>query len=269
VALAVDADGDFLLTLQTAEDGTSQISGYARQPDGYFRLGQHVAYTAPAHWLCPLVVRENSIVRLGLWGGGDLCLLDWPSLATLRLIATWENPVGFGALMLPGFGKHASSIAVLHWYVGSACYHATPHAKGQNLVLGWNLGRLRDAPGQPVPISWLHAGDSLELAGIDEDGALHWCRLHCGDDRVEERGRSTAAPDEGYRAVAVVRPGLVAGVTARGVHWLRGGQRFLQVAQHPAPSAGRAIAAFASRPTQELILLCADGTVERLNVPNL
>src|SRR6185369_2859675 len=100
VALAVDAEGDLVLALQTAEDGTMQIAGYARRPDGSFALQQHVAYTSPAHWLRPL--------------------------------ATWENPVGFGALLLPGFGKHAASIAVLHWYVGSACFHATPHAQGQN-----------------------------------------------------------------------------------------------------------------------------------------
>lgn len=268
IALAVEAEGDFILALQ-AEEGTAQLSGYGRRPDGSFGLQQHVAYTGAAHWLCPLLLRENGIVRLGLWGGGDLCVLDWPSLATLRLLATWENPVGFGALLLPGFAKQAKSIAVLHWYVGSACFHATPHAQGQNLILTCNLGKLRETPGQPVPIAWLQAGNSLELAGIADDGALHWCRLHCADDRVEETARSTAAPDAGYRAVAIVRPGLVAGVTSSGVHWLRGGQRFMSVAHIPLPAGGRVIGAFVSRPTQELLLLGADGAMERLSVPNV
>lgn len=268
VSLAVDPQGDFLLTLQV-EDGAAQLSGYVRRPNGSFALQQHTSYTSPAAWLCPLLLRANGIVRVGVFGGGDLCILDWPSLATLGPLDTWGNEAGFGALLIPGFGIRADSIRVLHWYSGSASFYDLPNRQGQNVTIGWNLGKLRESPAQSIPLAWLQAGNTLELAGINDDGALHWSRLTQAADKLEETARCTATPDEGYRAAAIVRPGLVAGVTRTGVNWLRGGQRFLQVAQNPVETGSRVIAAFASLPTQELLLVCADGLIERLAVPNV
>ena len=268
-ALATDADGEFLLTLQV-EEGQSHLTGYSRRPNGTFAIQQSAGYADMAEGISPLAIRENGVLRFGLWDTQQyLHILDWPSLAVSRRLGPWDDSAGFGSLLLPGFGAESSQIAVMHWSVGSLCFHATSQAEGEGISIGWDLGRLRQSAAMGVPLAWLQGGETLEFAGIDEDGALHWSRLCHNDDGLTESARNTAAPDDGYRAVAILRPGLVAGVTRTCVNWLRAGQRFIQFAKHSTPTGSPVIAAFASRPTQELLLVCSDGMIERLAVPNV
>lgn len=271
-ALATDADGDFLLTVQldSTDEAVSHLTGYSRRPNGSFAIQQSAGVPDVAEGISPLAIRENGVLRVALWNTqGYLRILEWPSLAVSRRLGPWDNPAGFGALLLPGFGAQSSQVAVLHWSVGSCCFHATAPGEGESVSFGWDLGKLRDASAAGLLLAWLQGGKVLELAGIDEEGALHWSRLFYENDRLTETSRNTAAPDDGYRAVAILRPGLVAGVTRTSVNWLRAGQRFIQVARDSVRTDNPVIAAFSSRPTQELLLVCSDGVIERLPVSNV
>jgi hypothetical protein len=268
-SLAVDGDGNFVITLQPGAN-SALLTGFSRLPNGSFRLQHHADYEGRADWMTPLLLQENGVLRLGLWTGGDLLILN-PSLGVSRRMGTWKHPVGFGALLLPSFEPEKSPIALLHWYGPSVFYHRTVQGEPQQaFTLSWDLGKLQSSNVQAVPLAWLKHGTWLELAGIDEEGALHWSKLAMlKSDKLAPATTSTAAPDEGYVATAIVRPGLIAGVTRSGVNWLRGGQRFLQVTQTPLRTEAPVVAAFASLPTNELLLICGDGVLERLPVPNV
>jgi hypothetical protein len=269
-SLAVNDEGTFLVRLEAGES-VYRLIGYSRLPNGSFRVEQPVDRQGRAYWLTPLLILENGKGRLGLWESDELSILDWPSFTPSD-----HHPysAGSGALLLPGLDSHSARIAMLHWDDGTAYYHSVAQGRGNRVFLSWNLAKLRNSPVQSVLLAWHQSGKTLELAGITEDGALHWSRLTGTVSELDnhmdmaEMATSTAAPDEGYLATAIVRPGLIAAVTRSGVNWLRGGQRFLQVTQTLRTEAP-VVAAFASLPTNELLLICDDGMLERLPVPNV
>jgi hypothetical protein len=71
----------------------------------------------------------------------------------------------------------------------------------------------------------------------------------------------------GYRACAIVRPGLVAGVTEKGIDWLRTGGKYVTTMSTTAVTFNEPIAAFHSPLTGEVLVVCKDGLLERVTVP--
>jgi hypothetical protein len=72
--------------------------------------------------------------------------------------------------------------------------------------------------------------------------------------------------EHGYRAAAIVRPGLVAAVGPSRVDWLRAGGRSFSWSRTQL-SLPRPVACFPCRPTGELLVVCASGVVVRVTVP--
>jgi hypothetical protein len=116
------------------------------------------------------------------------------------------------------------------------------------------------------PVSLLRVGDDLELVIMNTDGALYWYRLHINGWQLERRAALSAAPEGGYRAATLIRSGLVAAVSRTQIDWLRAGERLQQLGETPA-DLSQAVACFASWPTGELLVVCANGELVRVPLP--
>ena len=121
------------------------------------------------------------------------------------------------------------------------------------------------------PATWHHhASDRLEIAGLNDEQALYWLdlRITANSCRVEQMLATGCR--EGYRSVKLIRPGVMVGVTAKNrLVWLRTtGDRLTEWAPPvPLTSLSPAVAAFFSQPSQELIVLLANGYLLRVPVP--
>jgi hypothetical protein len=95
---------------------------------------------------------------------------------------------------------------------------------------------------------------------------LHWSELEWVSGQLKVISANTAAPTAGYRAAAIVRHGLVAGVAADRIEWLRPGRGFARKGETRI-EVPRAVACFVSQPTGELLVVSADGTIEPVPLP--
>jgi hypothetical protein len=183
-------------------------------------------------------------------------------------LGTWQNPTGFGALLLPAFPPAASRLAVLMWYLESFWFHATGQGTGHGVPFSWNPGKLRRSAVQGVPLAWLQHGTELELVGIDESGVLNWSRLHYADERLEEADRATIPVRDDFRTATIARPGLVARVQGHQLDWLGVRGRSFTIRIHTSQAVNSpVVAAFASRLTNEVLLVTREGGIERVPVP--
>jgi hypothetical protein len=123
-----------------------------------------------------------------------------------------------------------------------------------------------------APVTWhQHAPERLELAGLNDEGALYWLDLRLSKSGIAAEKVLATGCREGYRAVKLVRPGVMAGLTAHGrLIWLRAsGDRLAewrppQQLISPVPP----VAAFYCQPTQELLVLLNSGLLVRTPIPS-
>jgi tetratricopeptide (TPR) repeat protein len=201
-------------------------------------------------------------------------LIDWQLLC-----GSWLNPrenvnVRYaeaahakGAFLLPWSGlSEVTFVAIDLDSVQLARLH--PHRQPPYAAhLGWRPDNPKGNPVKALILGWLHDDRKLELAGLNEEGRLHWSDL-----RLQRWGefscRTIATPEEGYRAAALLGPGTVAGVKTQRIDWLLcKGNQFSPWAVTRIGIPG-AVAAFPSHPTEELIVVCEDGCIVRLPIPH-
>ena len=116
------------------------------------------------------------------------------------------------------------------------------------------------------PASWLQ-NDNLELAYLNEAGVIRWVKLCLDDSSPRVAATCTwSKVDTGYRAAAIVRPGLVAAVTANRIEWKTPNSKHGDPGETRADLSG-ALAAFVSQPTGELLIVCGDGDLVRVPLP--
>ncbi|QEH35979.1 hypothetical protein OJF2_45370 [Aquisphaera giovannonii] len=265
-ALASDPTGELLVVLRSHPGGRGAISSYARRPDGRYEVLAGTTMEAlSSPWLTP-VLRTAIESLVGLWDGESFQVLSVGSLTswgTLHLPAG-EAPPPPGLLLDSEGGEDGEFDVLTH--DGREWCRVDPWGGSLRPTgLQWRPEPRGDALRSLTP-SWIAAADGgLELAGPGEDGSLHWGRLQ--DGQLIARNASPGPADGGYLAAAVVREGVVAGVSRSRVDWVRCGARAFQswrATPEPIPAA---VAAFPSRPTGELIVVARDGLVVRLPIP--
>jgi hypothetical protein len=134
---------------------------------------------------------------------------------------------------------------------------------------GWRLGVPNGGSLTRPAVSWLEKGSGgIELAGIDRDGNLYASDVRFADEKIAGASTLARAGDVPFRAAAVLRPGVVAGVTGNGVHWLRRGSGGLRPAGSIDVALPSAVASFRHPRGNELIVVCGDGTVVRVPAPS-
>ena len=77
------------------------------------------------------------------------------------------------------------------------------------------------------------------------------------------RGRCS----ERYLAAALIRPGFVAAVTPSRIYWMRAAASGFTWTHTTRADLPAAVACFASPQTQELLVVCGDGTLGRVAIP--
>jgi hypothetical protein len=255
VALATDASGSLVVVLrQSGDEGT--LCSYAKDGPAYSPVGRMVRPVAEGAWLTPQVVRAGLGPYVGFCGGGEVQLLYGPMLQPVPA----DGRVLPGRLALLGPSAEGERPPFLVLGSGRIAYYSLEGA------LGWTPDL---PPGSTLlvpPLAWRpRSRTELELAGLGTDGTAYWSLVQFTREEVRVSATS-ASSGGGYRAVAIVRPGLVAAVGPSRVDWLRAGGRSFAWSTTQLTLPGP-VACFPCRPTGELIVVCGNGSAVRVTVP--
>jgi tetratricopeptide (TPR) repeat protein len=258
-AIAADVRGTIVAVLRGGPGGQAQLSGFTGGPDGLWAAAGHrfVGDGRP-------VRLASAIVRVGhpyvaAWDGSQVAVLTGPMLLPA---AGWQPapaPLGVpDVLLLPllGRGGHGPTVIL-------------SDEDGGLIVRARSAGPWHAAPLGFRPAAWLqpHA-DAVEMLGVSES-FLNWASLEFRNDRLSAVTRAVRhrIGSAGYAAAAFLGPGRVAAVAAREVEWLSvERERFGITGRTTIPDVSP-VAAFRSAPTDELIIVGADGALLRVPLP--
>jgi tetratricopeptide (TPR) repeat protein len=267
LALAVDPHGRWLVALREAGFETFELSSYdlAGVPPPVSRRQTLHGKAAPL--LTPIVEGTGRGMIGVVQGMVDLVYFSIPDLQaegrscnhidcrTVHLL-----DAQFSTLLWEG-----DRVTLFR-----RCQEGTPFVSGaleldgdSTLQLPWRL-RSPNLPGLPA-LSWLPPRDGvLEVAGITTSGGIGWAQIRPFTADTEPRD-SAQLNTSSFRAVALLGPGHVAGVTDQGVCWVRmNNGRPRQVLQHA--DVGEVIACFHSPMTNELLMVGPTGDLVRLPI---
>jgi tetratricopeptide (TPR) repeat protein len=270
-ALAVDPEGETVVALRQAGSGTG-MSCCFRRPDGSFRSrpDDHIP-TLSTSWLTPILPR--GVERLvGLADGSDMMFVDAAS------------GTHWGRLTIGGDGSDHPTTALL-FPVGSLNkIAASPLAvlthNGPNWIVLDIHGRLLHQtayqwqpaiPGagslRSVSITWRHVPPLLDLVSLDKNGAVSSAQFHVEDGVFELLASRVATTEGGYLAATHCGTSLVVAVGPKRIVWLGlRADRFLLVDQLEV-SLPSAVACFAAHANPEILVVCSDGFIARVEPP--
>jgi tetratricopeptide (TPR) repeat protein len=274
LSLAADEGGELVTVLGSKGPGAGTLCSYHRAV-GYRLTASRAVPLEEGAWLCPLIVADSAGALLGLWAGEGFRLLRAASLLPLgsSTLREQDGPPEAG-LLRPTADERDGGPGLLvlgdrcatYYGDGGMCRDGKPRARQS---LGWRP-RLREGSTlrQP-PLAWLWAGPAeLELAAPDPDGrGVHSSGVRFQEGRFVTHARWYAACPAPVLAVQLIRPGLLAALTAEEVRWLRLGSHDLTPAGAVQVSLPHAVACFPHHTGRELIVVCAEGTLAR--VPGL
>ncbi len=278
LGIAVSPDADTLVVLSGGDGPMRFVAGYARKV-GYrmTHLSNLLPTQADADFLlCPLLVGEGASIA-GVWAGQDLRFLRMPRLLAENTWMTLQPNLDVQAALLlpaaPEGGDYPRTLLDLFLFSGTQLGYAQGPVMSSKLIPAWKpLGwRPTVPPGSPLqrpPLSWLPFGrEAVDLAAVGFGGSLCCARVSFPGGKLGEIKRVTMSMAHPCLAATLVRPGVVAAVTARAVHWFRVvGQGFAQAAVVPEAFPG-AVACYPYHPSNELIIVGGDGTISRLAMP--
>jgi tetratricopeptide (TPR) repeat protein len=268
-SLAVDTQGEWVVVLRAA-DGEALLASYGLSGDSAYVCDTEypVECTGPAGLSSAVHLADGSLL-VGLWDEDRFRLFKGHRLLPWdRFKPTVPSPPT--AVVLRPAPDPAACGPALFWLHGrSLSFFAGLGEEPSPDTLGWHGGPLSELGLRSIaPLAWQQTGpDYLELAGVDE-GALYWSRHRYGRDGCRRVAVSVSKPAERYLACALVHRGVMAGVTRATVTWLRAGKSPLTawaVTRVPLPNP---VICFPSPVTGELLVVCRDGTLVRLPVPN-
>jgi tetratricopeptide (TPR) repeat protein len=211
------------------------------------------------------VAASNGRYAVGLWDGQSLHYLTGVDLvpearlaapvdlrmALMLSVPTSERPRLLSLLFEPDF---------VSFQVGVV---PGPGEERMRLRMPWGVGEALAV--EALPLSWLPLrGRYLEIAGVTDSGALGWALLRLFGSDAEVLGNHQTSSELLYRAVALVRPGVVAGVQARGVMRFFADEIRLQARPMIRADLSDAVACFYSAPTSELLVIADQGDVVRV-----
>jgi hypothetical protein len=261
-ALSTDAGGRTLVVLHVQGAGQAQLASYRLQGDGYALVQRRTVEVGEDTCLTPVADLAERIV-VGIWNGHTLS------------VCWGEGLINIAMSELPRSGRASAGLLItedptrLSWLIWKGSYlYWKDHLVGG----GWAPDRPAGCGLRCPPVAWVRRrGEALEHAYIDSAGSLHWAEIPFGGSTPSSGATIRAhfsPPYQGYRAVTIVRPGFVAGVTARdGIHWLRRSGARLVLDSTTWTAFPSAVACFPSEATNELLVVCDGGEVVRLPVP--
>jgi hypothetical protein len=271
ISLAVDPDGINVVILSRSDRGAVMCC-FRKHPDGTFRPSPEVRFSAMADsWLTPIL--PWGVERLvGLADGQDLLVFDVASgvLWQRRRIAADGSPTPAAALLLPAGSPSRPPerwlVVLTHdgpqWIVldeRGRLLHDTSHQ--------WQPAVPESSTLRSVPISGWFVPPSLELLGLDKQGAVCSAHFHAEEGSVELVSGKIATTPGGYLAAARTGPNSIIAVTPSRVDWLDSGGDRLHVVNKQYVDLALAVACCASPSGGETLVVCSDGFIARLAAP--
>jgi hypothetical protein len=263
-SLATDVEGEELVILRpnAAAPGSVRLSRYTGSASWHRTISQLVQTTGDP-WLCALLAQD----RVGLWNGTEFLWLSTTSLLTTnRRVFDAELTA---ALALPPAESTAADPALMAFEAGELVHHAElPQRRRSTWTVNWAPTLPADSSLQWPTLSWLCKGpEAIELAGIGPEGSVYWSDVEFQNGLMARVATRAATGPEPFRAVTIVRAGLLAAVTGSTVQWLRRSAEQFQVAAVSKHSLPPPVACYPHYRGKELIVICNEGTVAR--VPQL
>jgi hypothetical protein len=257
LALATDVLGRMAIALrESGPEGA--LCSYLAEGPAFVQYGRVTRALGPGACLTPQVLAVGLSCFVGLYDGSALEMLVGQGLQTIWSDAD-SSPLD-AALLGPADGE--ASLSVLGVGAGRL---VRCRQRSAECPLGWTPRVPAGSPLRAPPLAWHpRSATELELAGLGADGTVYWSLVQFARNELRPVAMSTSA-ESGYRGVAIVRPGVVAAVGPSRVDWLRGGGRTFAWSSTRV-SLSRPIACFLCRPTDELIVVCGNGTVARVPV---
>jgi hypothetical protein len=276
--LAADADGRRVAVIEAALPNpprTLWASVYlaaddTRRFDLFVARREVVARSASLD----LLVAHGTEDLIGLWQGEGLDLLKSPFLLpTGRVYPHTPETEPAAALVLGGTppfpGAPAGYLVLLLGQGTLWCSTFPTYGQREPAGLGWVPASPAHSTLYAPPLSWLRPHpDHLELAGVRADGNACWSLVQFGQDGQPVTRMTNVTRGSTYQAAALVRPNLVAAVGTYRIDWLRSGFAGFAYWSATHLSLPAVVAAFPSHPTRELLLVCSNGVVVRVPVPN-
>jgi len=268
-SLATDATGRLLVALRCDEDRPPVLTSYVKNPEGPFVVTEQrrLSDGPGPYWLTQVYgsIGDNLVAvcdgfelkflrGLRLHPDGNL----GPSLAQ-------ENPIS--AVLLPpprGPQPHPFALVFLEgrlWHVNAG--------EIQELSLNWKPGVPRGNQLRSANLSCvLREIDRLEVVTLDEPGIIHWLMIGVREKSFKILANHYKVVNGGYSAAALLRAGFAVGVAPTHVDWIRPRAKGLDVSARTKITLPRAVACFPSPMTGELVIICSNGVLARLPIPN-
>jgi tetratricopeptide (TPR) repeat protein len=257
-SLAVDEHGRSLVIVRAGASDFGSTSTYERRQDGSYRLLYRGTLEGLAEpWLTPVFRCSNGDL-VGLWDGERLSVMEVATLTPRGEPFEPEEIEPRFALIVPWHGASYALIVLDR----SSWWLVDPH--GTVVPLGFG-GKVAAPPAglRQLMVSELWSDHvRLESAWLVENGTLFWAAFDTSGPRVSPVASGSSGERGGYRAGAVIRPGLVAGISATRLDWYRGRANSLRHVNSASGFEG-VVAAYPCRRTNELMLIRSDGMVRR------
>ncbi len=276
-SIATDLDGERVVVLRANESGRGVLSSYLKQPDGSYRALHGTMLQGLINpWLTNVLAGVNASgefegdSHVGLWNGESLELIWASSLNTWNHIKAGVPGRPFlAALLLEPEESEPGQIRILAHDGVEWCEILSPVTTEKSEVgrpagLRWHPARPEHSPLRSLSLNWAPFGDDIVLiAGLGDGNSIHGAYFQNGN-LIDSSGMEIP---EGFLTASVIRDSLVAGVSRVRILWLKPGNRRFTVWRETPVAIPSAVAAFSSRKTGELIVVCRDGFVARVAFP--
>jgi len=276
-SLATALNGHLVVALRDGSHAPHELTSYLLTPQGDYRVASKLDWGHGDCYLATIATGSRHHL-VGLAAEQKLTFLRGARLIHSGRLAPPEDDASWcSTLMFPSPQCSPLSMIILLFGHNSVWYCcAGPEPEGRRWTapawhrtsLGWTPGVPPENPLRYPFVSWLQQGaEPLELAGVDNSGTIHWSQADMGPEHFTVVSTQAVVRAEGYLAAAIVRPGLIAGVSRSHIDWLRGRQTSITPEATMRAALPHAVACFPCSLTEELIVVCQDGVVARVPVP--
>ena len=272
-SMAVDPEGRTLVLLLGDGGGPRRLVLFDRSPaapTGWSKQSRMIEGPGD-FWLTP-VMGDGSIRAVGVWNGEEMVLMGG-----IGDLSPWMRlPMPFlktdppAALLVPPVdGRPPTPRAVLVHDGPDICQVESLGKMVRRRYLGWRPTLPEGHTLRSAPLAWLHVEpERFELAGLDREGVIHWSSLKVNDAELIRLSNNISTGESVYSATALVRAGLVAGVTQGRVDWFRCGTQPAFTPTGSTPLMARSpLACFPAHGIEELVVVCRDGTLLCIPTP--
>ncbi len=256
--------------------GEAWLKSYSRLGGAEFHEGTDRCLPTHRATGLALLIIDHVVVRSGP-DAKDLSLYRGSDLLPLRTVAgddttAWpidlplpEQPLGCKEVSVLVFEKGGVDLV---WFEIGKCVKPFL-VPGQDV--DWLPDQVPEVTLHKPRLAWGHNGPGIvEIAGLNSSLALYWLRLSLGANQNTRLKLLATACKEGFRTASLLGSSRIAAITRENrVLWLRPTGDKLEDGPRPTrlPSLSPAVACFYTRPTEELVVLLANGYLVRLAVP--